>query len=368
MLKAESYLGDRNKIIRNFHSMNSQVIECSFLHRLLVSITTVAFLFTLTGCTSQQGQSNNSAVASSNTDANSTKAKTQVLRVGFISSESKLPIGPEGWALQKGKLTPALKSLGVTEVKFIPFVGGPALNEALVSGQLDMGLYGDTPALVGRAAGLPTRLINQTRVGQNAWLITNKNAVGSVAQLKGTKIGVAKGTYPHRYLMGLLDKEGLTKDVKVVQIPSADAKAALERGDISAYPFAMGAGPTLASQGFPVLDQAKDHQGLVGTGVSVVTENFLSRHPELPQKWNQMRLQALQEIKANPEEFYQFAAQASGNVPLAIAQESYPINLYPTEPFTPEGLKLLNSTKQFLAEQKLLKSDFDIKDWQISNP
>lgn len=270
--------------------------------------------------------------------------------------------------MQKGTLTPALKSLGVTEVKFIPFVGGPALNEALVSGQLDMGLYGDTPALVGRAVGLPTRLINQTRVGQNAWLITNKNGVRSVAQLKGTKIGVAKGTYPHRYLMGLLEKEGLTKNVKVVQIPAADAKPALERGDISAYPFAMGAGPILVSQGFPAIDQAKDHQGLVGTGVSVVTENFLSRHPELPPRWNQMRRQALQEIKANPEAFYQFAAQASGNVPLAIAKESYPLDLYPTEPFTPEGLKLLNSTKQFLVNQKLLKSDFDIKDWQIPNP
>ncbi|MCF4967390.1 ABC transporter substrate-binding protein [Nostoc sp. CMAA1605] len=348
--------------------MNSQVIECGFFHRLLVSFTTVALLFTLTGCTSQQSQSSNSAVASSNTGANSGESKTLVLKVGFISSESKLPIGPEGWALQKGTLTPGLKSLGVTEVKFIPFVGGPALNEALVSGQLDMGLYGDTPALVGKAAGLPTRLINQTRVGQNAWLITNKNGARSIAQLKGTKIGVAKGTYPHRYLMGLLDKEGLTKDVKVVQIPSADARAALERGDISAYPFATGAGPTLVSQGFPVIDQAKDHQGLVGTGVSVVTENILARHPELPQKWNQIRLEALQDIKANPEAFYQFAAQASGNVPLAIAKESYPVELYPTEPFTPEGLQLLNSTKQFLARQKLLKSDFEIKDWQIPNP
>jgi sulfonate transport system substrate-binding protein len=348
--------------------MSTYALERSFLNRLLASVTTVALLFTLTSCTSQHSQSNNSAVASSNTKANPAEAKTRVLRVGFISSESKLPIGPEGWALKKGTLTPALKSLGITEVKFFPFVGGPSLNEALVSDQLDIGLYGDTPALVGRAVGLPTRLINQTRVGQNAWLVTKKNGPRSVAQLKGTKIGVAKGTYPHRYLMGLLDNKGLTKNVNVVQIPSADAKAALERGDIAAYPFAMGTGPMLVAQGFPVIDQAKDHQGLVGTGVSVVTENLLSRYPQLPQKWNQIRQQALQDIKANPEEFYQFAAQASGNVPLAIVKESYPLDLYPTEPFTPQGLKLLNSTKQFLADQKLLKSDFDIKDWQISNP
>ncbi|MBR8841019.1 MAG: ABC transporter substrate-binding protein [Stigonema ocellatum SAG 48.90 = DSM 106950] len=348
--------------------MRSQVLEHSFFHRLFASVITVAFLFTLSSCASKQSQSDTSATASSSTGAGSSETKTLVLKVGFISTESKLPIGPEGWAISKGTLTPALKSLGITEVKFIPFNGGPALNEALVSGQLDMGLYGDTPALIGRAAGIKTRLINQTRVGQNAWLVTKKNGPHSVAELKSEKIGVAKGTYPHRYLMGLLEKEGLSKDVKVLQIPSADAKAALERGDIAAYPFAMGSGPMVIAQGFPVIDQAKDHHELVGTGVSIITEELLSQHPDLPQKWNKIRQQALQEIKANPEAFYQFAAKASGDMPLAVVKESYPLNLYPTEPFTPEGLKLLNSTKQFLTNQKLLRSDFDIKNWQVPNP
>ncbi|MBD2214797.1 ABC transporter substrate-binding protein [Nostoc linckia FACHB-104] len=343
--------------------MSSHVLERNFCDRLLASVTSVVLLLSLTSCASKPKTD-----ASTATDTSSPAAKNLVLRVGFISTESKLPIGPEGWAIEKGTLTPALKSLGVTEVKFIPFNGGPALNEALSSGQLDMGLYGDTPALVGRSAGLKTRLINQTRVGQNAWLVTKKNGPRSVSQLKGEKVGVAKGTYPHRYLLGLLEKEGIAKNVKVVQIPSADAKAALERGDIAAYPFAMGTGPTVISQGFPSIDQAKDHEGLVGTGVSIVTEEFLAQHPDLPQKWNQTRQQALQEIKANPEAFYQFAAKASGDAPLAVVKESYPLNLYPNEPFTPEGLKLLNSTKQFLADQKLLKSDFEIKDWQVPNP
>ncbi|MCG6136529.1 MAG: ABC transporter substrate-binding protein [Nostoc sp. LLA-1] len=347
--------------------MSSQIFERSFIDRVLTSITTAALLLTLTSCAAQQSQSNTLVVDSSNDGNNSPEVKTQVLRVGFISSDSKVPVGPEGWALKKGKLTPALQGLGIEEIQFLPFSGGPALNESLVSGQLDMGLYGDTPALVGRAAGIPTRLINQTRVGQNAWLLTRQNGPRSVAELKGQKIGVARGTYLHRYLMGLLDQEGLTEDVTVVQLPAADARAAIERGDIAAYPFAMGAGAILMSQGFPSIDQAKDHRGLVGTGVSVATEDILSRHPELPRQWNQVRQTALQDIKANSEEFYQFVAEASGDVPIAIAKESYPLDLYPTEPFTPEGLELLNSTKQFLADQKLLRSDFDIKDWQLPN-
>jgi NitT/TauT family transport system substrate-binding protein/sulfonate transport system substrate-binding protein len=125
----------------------------------------------------------------------------------------------------------------------------------------------------------------------------------------------------------------------------------------------------LASKGFAILDQAKNHEGLVGTSATIATEDFLANYPDLPQKWNQVRQRALQEIKAKPEEFYQFLSKVSNDrYPLPVIKESYDVSLYPDQPFTPEGLKLLNSTKQFLADQKLLKSEFDIKDWQISTP
>lgn len=171
----------------------------------------------------------------------------------------------------------------------------------------------------------------------------------------------------HRYLLGLLFQSGLAKDVTLVQIPVADAKAALERGAIAVYPFSIGSGPLLATQGFVTLDRAKNHEGLVGTSATVASEEILANYPNLPQKWNQIRQRALQEAKANPEEFYQFLAKASNDrYPLPVIKESYDVALYPDQPFTSEGLKLLDSTKQFLTDQKLLKSEFDIKDWQVS--
>lgn len=348
------------------------MLERGFLNRFLVStlsaVTTLALLLLNTGCGSSS-QSGTSVEAAQKTAPESpTKTKSLVLRVGFISTESKVPIGPEGWAMQKGTLKSELQDMGVTEVKFIPFRGGPALNEALSSGSLDMGLYGDTPAIVAKAAGINTKLINQTRVGQNSWLVTNKSGPRSVADLKGQKVGVAKGTYPHRYLLGLLDQAGLSKDVKVVQLQGTDAEAALVRGNIAAYPFAMGAGPLMASKGFPVIDEAKNHNGLVGTGVSVVTGEILAKHPQLPQRWNQIRQKALRDMQANPEAFYQFAAEASGGMPVPVVKESYPLNLYPEQPFTQEGLQLLNSTKKFLADQGLLKSDFQVTDWMVTQP
>jgi sulfonate transport system substrate-binding protein len=340
------------------------------LKGLLIGVFSASFTVTLTNCTSQITGNTASNSTRQNTAASSVNAKSSVLRVGFITTDgSKIPVGPEGWSHEKGYLVEELKSLGISEIKFFPFVGGPTLNEALASRALDIGIYGDTPAIVGRAAGLNTKLINQGRIGQNAWLLTAESGPKSLNELKGQKVGVAKGTYMHRYLLGLLNQEKLLKEITLVQIPVAEAKAALERGDIAAYPFATGSGPLLASKGFATLDQAKDHQGLVGTSATVATEDVLANYPNLPQKWNQIRQRALQEIKANPEEFYQLLAKLSNDrYPLPVIKESYEVSLYPDQPFTSEGLKLLNSTKQFLADQKLLKSEFEIKDWQVSMP
>lgn len=358
--------------------MISQTLERKSVKKsLATTLSSVAILTLLgltTGCASVSNQSGTGKsdtavkVAEPKATEAAVKTNTQVLRVGFISSDSKVPIGPEGWAMRSGMLKRELQGLGITDVKFLPFRGGPALNEALSSGSLEMGLYGDTPALVAKAAGIPTKLINQTRVGQNSWLLTREDGPSSVAELKGQKVGVAKGTYPHRYLLGLLDKTKIAKDVKVIQVLNTDAEIAVRRGDIAAYPFAMGTGPLLATKGLKVIDEAKNHKGLVGSGVSIITEEALAKNPNLPKQWNQIRQKALQEIKANPEAFFQFASEVSGGLPLPAVKESYPLSLYPQEPFTKEGLELLNSTKKFLADQKLLKSDFEIKDWQVTQP
>ena len=45
------------------------------------------------------------------------------------------------------------------EVKFSSFAAGPPINESFAAGQQDFGFLGDTPALIGKSAGLETRLI-----------------------------------------------------------------------------------------------------------------------------------------------------------------------------------------------------------------
>ena len=39
-----------------------------------------------------------------------------------------------------------------------------------------------------------------------------------------------------------------------------------------------------------------------------------------------------------------------------------------TTTVTPEGLALLKGTKQFLVEQKFVRTDFDLDDWIVAQP
>ncbi|MBR8836475.1 MAG: ABC transporter substrate-binding protein [Stigonema ocellatum SAG 48.90 = DSM 106950] len=323
--------------------------------------TLVASILLLLNTACSSNQTLSKETVSTQTQALS---NTSTLRLGIIGN-SQVPTGPIGWAVHKGKFKPELEKLGITEVQTFNFPNGPDLNEALVAEKVDVGIYGDTPALVARANGIKTRLISQEQVGLNAWLLAKKNGPHSIAELKGQKVGTSKGSYMHRYLLGLLQKNGIAENVTVVHLLPSVAQAALQRGDVAAIAAPTGTGPILVSKGFPVIDEAAKHPDLPGTSATVITETFLANHPDFPKKWNQIKLEAVKDIKANPEEYYKFHAQVSG-YPINIVKASLDIGQFPEEPFSGEGLQLLEGTKKFLVSQKLAKSDFKLSDWILT--
>lgn len=328
--------------------------------KLKLTTLVTSILILTTACSSSKTLSSDAQEVKANVASN-----TSTLRFGFINSSNKAPIGPTGWAVHKGIVKPELQKLGITDVRMFGFANGPDLNEALVAGQVDIGIYGDTPALVAKASGIKTRLINQEQVGMNVWLVAKKNGPSSIAELKGQKVATSRGSYMHRYLIGLLQVSGIAQQVTVVHLLPRDAKAALERGDIAAFAAPISTGPMLVAQGFPVIDEAAKHPDLQGTSVTVVTEAFIKKHPGFPQQWNQIAARAQQEIKAYPQEYYKFHAQVSG-YPIDVIKASYPVQQFPDQPFPTQGLKLLEGTKKFLVSQGLAKSDFKLADWIIS--
>lgn len=289
----------------------------------------------------------------------------QPLRLGYIGPGKK-PANATGWALRQGHLQRELASLGFRDVTTRNFPNGPDLNEAFLAGALDVGIYGDTPAIVARSRGLEGQLIGFDAVGMNVWLLTPRNGARSVKALDGQSIGVARGSYMHRYVLGLLKENGLQKSVKVIHMFPRDGEAALDQGSIAAFAAQIDVGPLLASRGYPVIDEAERHPTLRGTSVIVASNKVLAAAPGLAAAWTRARRTALQEIHQDSAAYYAFHADVSG-FPLEVVKVSHPLSQFPEAAYPAEGMALLDDVKKFLLAENLVSRDFELAQWRVND-
>lgn len=151
----------------------------------------------------------------------------------------------------RGTLEKRLAPLGVS-IKWTEFAAGPVQLEALNVGSIDFGDVGEAPPIFAQAAGAPLAYVAATvpRPRNESVLLPKGSTINTVADLKGKKIALNKGSNVHYFLVKLLEKNGLKySDVNVVFLPPADARAAFEKGSIDAWviwdPFAAAAEKTL---------------------------------------------------------------------------------------------------------------------------
>ena len=137
-----------------------------------------------------------------------------------------------------GELEKRLQKLGV-KVNWAEFQFGPPMLEALNAGSLDFAITGETPPVFAQASkgSSLVYIANEPASPQGEGiLVKGDSPLKSVAELKGKKVAVAKGSNAHFFLIEALAKAGLSlEDVTVVYLPPADARAALEGGDVAAW-------------------------------------------------------------------------------------------------------------------------------------
>jgi sulfonate transport system substrate-binding protein len=121
------------------------------------------------------------------------------------------------------------------KVKWFFNVGaGPATNEQFANKLIDFASHGDLPLIVGRSTGLKHKIIlGQGRFGETVFVVPANSEAKTLADLKGKKIGVTKGTAGQLTLARVLERNGFTeRDFKLISLDAATLKAALATGDI----------------------------------------------------------------------------------------------------------------------------------------
>jgi len=154
------------------------------------------------------------------------------LRIGYQKSASL-------FVLQKaqGTLEKRLAPLNVG-VRWVEFPAGPQLLEGLNVGAVDVGHVGEAPPIFAQAAGANFVYIGHDPAAPEAEAIVvpKDSAIRTVAELKGKKIALNKGSNVHYLLVRALDKAGLKySDIQPVFLPPADARAAFEKGSVDAW-------------------------------------------------------------------------------------------------------------------------------------
>jgi sulfonate transport system substrate-binding protein len=137
----------------------------------------------------------------------------------------------------RGSLVPDLARLGM-RVEWIGFPAGPQLLEALNAGAIDFGHTGDAPPILAQAAGVPFVYVahEPSRPHSEAIVVPAGSSLRSLADLKGKRVALNKGSNVHYLLVRALEAAGVPYDqVHKVFLSPSDARAAFEGGSVDAW-------------------------------------------------------------------------------------------------------------------------------------
>jgi sulfonate transport system substrate-binding protein len=160
-----------------------------------------------------------------------TYGQEKVVRIGF-QKYGKLVL-----LKSKGTLEDKLKAAGY-KVVWTEFPSGPPLLEALNVGAIDFGNTGEAPPIFAQAAGAPIQYVAYEPPAPKgeAILVPKDSKLSSVADLRGKKIALNKGSNVHYLLVRALQKAGVKySEIEPVFLAPADARAAFERGAVDAW-------------------------------------------------------------------------------------------------------------------------------------
>ncbi|MDR0877140.1 MAG: aliphatic sulfonate ABC transporter substrate-binding protein [Treponema sp.] len=156
------------------------------------------------------------------------------LRIGFQKSSSLLILLKGAGTLEK-----ALEPLGVT-VEWNEFTSGLPMVEALNTGALDLSAdVADTVPLFAQAAGAEFTYFLEEKPSPTAEgiVVAKGSSINSLSELKGKKLAVAKASGAHYLTVAALNTVSLdfNKDIEVSYLQPADARTALESGNVDAW-------------------------------------------------------------------------------------------------------------------------------------
>ncbi|WEJ70861.1 MULTISPECIES: sulfonate ABC transporter substrate-binding protein [unclassified Pseudomonas] len=262
----------------------------------------------------------------------------------------------------RGTLEKRLAEQGV-KVQWTEFPGGPQLLEGLNVGSIDFGVTGETPPVFAQAAGADLVYVAHEPPAptSEAILLPKDSPIKSLAELKGKKIALNKGSNVHYLLVRALEKAGLKyTDIQPVYLPPADARAAFERGSVDAWviwdPYQAAAEKQLSAR------TLVDGTGLVDNHqFYLATRPYANNHPQVITTLIDEVRSVGQWSQQNPQQVTDQVAPLLG-LPADITLTAVKRQGYGAQPITPEVTAAQQKIADTFTQLKLIPKQLSIKD------
>jgi sulfonate transport system substrate-binding protein len=267
----------------------------------------------------------------------------------------------------RGTLEQRLAAKNVT-VKWTEFPAGPVLLEGLNVGSIDFGTVGEAPPIFAQAAGAKLVYVGHEppSPASEAIVVPKDSALRTLADLRGKKVALNKGSNVHYLLVKALEKAGVPyKDIQPVFLPPADARAAFERGAVDAWviwdPFLAAAEKQLGAR---VL---ADGTGLVANHqFYLASRGYAEKNADIVA----IVLEELAQVddwgSKHQAEVAAILAKQTGLSPdvLAVAARRY---AYGVKPVSPAVFAEQQKIADVFAQLKLIPSSIIVKDAQLAS-
>jgi sulfonate transport system substrate-binding protein len=251
------------------------------------------------------------------------------------------------------------------------FVGtGPAINEALASGKVDFGAYGDICGVIGKANGIQTTALADGGRGANIYIAVPAadQTTRTLEDLKGKRVGFLKGTYLHLEFERLLAKHHLNEsDFQVFNLGQGEGAAALAASRIDAY-VGTSYFYSLQQQGtLRVIYDSKKEEGIFqGGSVFVGRNEFIQKYPDVTRRVVKAYVEACHWASRpeNREAFLRITTLIGVPYPAVKADYEGTSLRWRNSPLLDETFfRYYTNTVAFAKERELIRNGFDVTQW-----
>jgi len=261
---------------------------------------------------------------------------------------------------EKGWLEEEFKANDI-DIRWVLSLGSNKALEFLNGGGIDFGSTAGAAAVVGKANGIPIKSVYLYSKPEWTALVTRpETGIAQIADLKGKRVAVTRGTDPHIFLLRALASVGLSeKDITPVLLQHPDGYRALEKGQVDAW---AGLDPHMAKaeleSGALLFYRNPD---LNTYGVLNVREAFATENPELVTRVLRIYEKARRYALDHPEEL-RAALVRTARLSDEVADKQLNERTDITNPVIGEEHRLaLTEAGLVLREIGILKPDVDVE-------